>query len=140
MDFVGQLGNLHRSGVGSIHRSIHYEHALSLSSRRCHLQISAKKKKKKILAFQAWNFTTKRVKQKRCKRFSFGNSDPLCICQNGIFRSEGFCDLHLPLLWDYQGLECRNCPAQPHLGPPLSAYRQVLKPRASATETCTEHF
>lgn len=63
--FVGQSGNLHRSGAGSIHRSIHYEHAPSLSSRRCRLQISARKKKDSI-CFPAWNYSDE-MKQKWCK-------------------------------------------------------------------------
>lgn len=73
---------------------------------------------------------------------SLRNSDPLLTCQNETFRSKGFCDLYLPSLWDYQGSECRNCPAQPHLGPTPtpSAHCKVLKLRVPATATCSEHL
>lgn len=62
---VGQSGNPHRSGAGSSLRSIRYEHAPSLSSRTCHLQISARKIKETI-CFPAWNYSGE-MKQKWCK-------------------------------------------------------------------------
>lgn len=58
--FVGQSENPHRSGAGSTHHSIHYEHAPSLSSRTCHLQISARKKREYLLSslqLQWWDGT-----------------------------------------------------------------------------------
>lgn len=115
---VGQSGNPHRSGAGSSLRSIRYEHAPSLSSRTCHLQISARKKRDHLLSslkLQWWDETE--VVQETLSEIRI-----LCtFVINGIFTWKGFCDLYSPSLWDYQDPVCRNCPAQPHTPFPLQS-------------------
>lgn len=76
VDFVDQSVHLHHSGVGSTHRSIHCEHALSWSSRTCHPQISAEKRE----YFPNLNFATKREKQKWCNRFIRSLSEIQILC------------------------------------------------------------
>lgn len=117
MDFVGQLANLHRSGAGSIHHSIRYEHALSLSSRRCHLQISAKETKNTCFpSLKLYNEVSETKVMQEVRFVSFrdvkmASLDPrdLVICTYGIIRVLS-AEIVLPrTTWDPHSLPTVKC-------------------------------